>query len=337
MKAKTNKPGSVTMRQAILEFEKEVRRFVDAESDPMLRDILHGKIDLSVSYIADSIEKKFNGGAVIKGSDGAPDPSRSTITADEVTRIVESVRNTLEKTKVIYVSKRDLQNDPANIPAQQTGFYRLDESAALAGLTALEAARLMLIREGKLLDRLRIPCTEIDAPPLARKLLTLEEMRTSGVEGTVHPLAEWLRRAREKEISYIPGLDYAVAQSTGVTPVAAVTTTAPTPDTDQGGTENAPMENRMTQGQAEAAKTSRAQRRRNRLYQEVELIPDWVTQTESRIATILHDKIGKGSCVKLVTPDSISWVDGQGGKQETQRTSFKKWLSRHFDRKTPTA
>ena len=234
MKAKTSKPSSLTLNQAILKFGKEVERFVNDESDPVLRGFLQGRIDLSISSIADSIEKQFIGGVVIKGSDGAPDPSRSTITADEVTRIVESVRNTLKKTKVIYVSQRDLQNDPANIPANQAGFYRLDESATLAGLTALEVARLMLIQEGKLLDRLRIPCTEIDAPPLARKLLTLEEMRTSGVEGTVHPLAEWLERAREKEIVYIPGLDYAVAQSPGATPAAVVTTPAPTPDTDQG-------------------------------------------------------------------------------------------------------
>lgn len=108
------------------------------------------------------------------------------------------------------LSQCDRDNDPANIPARQAGFYGFDEAAALAGLTALEAAGLLLTREGELLERLGIPCDETDAPPLAKKLLTLEEMRTSGVDGTIHPLAEWLQRARKNGIAYLPGLDWAV-------------------------------------------------------------------------------------------------------------------------------
>lgn len=104
----------------------------------------------------------------------------------------------------------DAPRDPETAAEYEAGFYGFDKSAALAGLTALEAARLLLVRDGDLLRRLGIPCTETDAPPLARKLLTLEEMRTTGVDGTIHPLAEWLRRAREKGIEYLPGLDWAV-------------------------------------------------------------------------------------------------------------------------------
>lgn len=117
-----------------------------------------------------------------------------------------------EKEAECFVSD-DYQNDPANIPAIQVSFYQLAKPAELAGLTALKAAHLILIREDELLDRLGIPCPEIDAPPLAMRLLTLEEMNTSGAEGTFRPLAEWLRRAREKNIAYIPGLDYAVEQA----------------------------------------------------------------------------------------------------------------------------
>jgi len=104
----------------------------------------------------------------------------------------------------------DAEHDPKNAAECEATFYEFDEAAALAGLTALEAARLLLTRDGELLRRLGIPCFEEDAPPLARKLLTLEEMRASGVESTVHPLAEWLRRAKEKGIEYLPGLDWAV-------------------------------------------------------------------------------------------------------------------------------
>ena len=69
--------------------------------------------------------------------------------------------------------------------------------------------------------------------------------------------------------------------------------------------------------------------RRNRLYQEVEMIEGWRAMTEARIATTLSDKTVIGTCVISVTADSISWIDGQGGKQKTLRTSFKKWLRRN--------
>ena len=59
MKAKTSKPGSVTLQKAIQEAEKGIKRIVDAETDPMLREILGGRIDLSIPNIADSIEKGF--------------------------------------------------------------------------------------------------------------------------------------------------------------------------------------------------------------------------------------------------------------------------------------
>lgn len=104
----------------------------------------------------------------------------------------------------------DTPRDPKMAAEYEAAFYEFDKSAALAGITALDAACLLLVRNSELQCRLGVPCTETDAPPLARQLLTLEEMRTSCMEGTIHPLAEWLMRAREKGIEYHPGLDWAV-------------------------------------------------------------------------------------------------------------------------------
>lgn len=106
-----NKPDSISIQQAVQKAEKEIERIADAESDPMLRAILLGRIDLSISNIADSIEMKYLEGSVVKQSDGAIDPELSTMTFD----ILQYVRNSLEETKKNYISQRDSLNDPANI------------------------------------------------------------------------------------------------------------------------------------------------------------------------------------------------------------------------------
>ncbi len=108
---KMSKPNSISIQQAIQEAEREVERFVDAESDPMLRAILQDRIDLSISNIADSIEKNYLGGLVIKRSDGSIDPSQSTITSDHL----EFVRYSLEKTKKEYLSRYDHVKNPADL------------------------------------------------------------------------------------------------------------------------------------------------------------------------------------------------------------------------------
>lgn len=108
---KMSKPNSISIQQAIQEAEREVERFVDAESDPMLRAILQDRIDLSISNIADSIEKNYLEGLVIKRSDGSIDPSQSTITSDHL----EFVRYSLEKTKKEYLSRYDHVKNPADL------------------------------------------------------------------------------------------------------------------------------------------------------------------------------------------------------------------------------
>lgn len=106
-----NKSNSVSIQQAIQEAKREIERFVNAESDPMLRAILRGRIDLSVSNIADSIEKNYFEGSVIKRSDGSIDPLQSTITSDHL----ERVRYSLIETKKRYLSQHDNVASPADI------------------------------------------------------------------------------------------------------------------------------------------------------------------------------------------------------------------------------
>ncbi len=131
------------------------------------------------------------------------------------------------------VKEWDYEKDPANLPARQAAKYQLHAAAAMVGLTALEAAHFMLMGKGTSLGLSGISPTAIDELPLTRRLLTLDELRTYGAEGPFHPLAEWLRRAREEKIAYMPGLDYAVAQRMGVTSGVVVTMTTTTSDTDQ--------------------------------------------------------------------------------------------------------
>lgn len=107
MKEKASKPGCITLQQAIQAAEKEIGSFVDAESDPMLRAILHGRIDLSIDSMADSIEKNFLEGSVIKRSDGSIDSLQSTVTTD----LMPWIRRALEKTKT-NLSPPDDVNDP---------------------------------------------------------------------------------------------------------------------------------------------------------------------------------------------------------------------------------
>ena len=150
------------------------------------------------------------------------------------------------------VANRDCSDDPANKPAHQAGFYGFDKAAALAGLTALQAARHLLSREDELLDRLGIPCFDVDAPSLAKQLLALDEMRASGAD-TIHPLAEWLRRAKDKGIEYLPGLDWAVEHCSSLGKRETQRTQEDTPAGGQ-------LENWKMRVQAEAAARWRNQR-----------------------------------------------------------------------------
>lgn len=207
--------SNISLAQAIEECEKEVDRIVTAESDPMLRGILRGRIHLSASDIAERIERKVIEAVVVTGDNGIIDPKQTTVTKAEAYKLMDFVRRRLADAKARFMAQKEYFSDPDNSLELQAKFYQLDEHAALAGLTALEAANLLLIREGELLERHGIPCTEVDAPPLAKKLLTLVEMHrhtSDAIHHTIHPLSEWLLRARRVGIEYIPGLDFAIAQ-----------------------------------------------------------------------------------------------------------------------------
>jgi len=185
------------------------------------------------------------------------------------------------------------------------GTYRIEESGVtgevgdiseVVGLTSEDQAVLLEFKRKAKLD---FPCTP-------------------------QRLIEWVKDT-DGEFTlpddFVLQIEEAKASAEAVDELAKSAKEKAVPDDDQGNNEDAPQE---------------TQRRRNRLYQEVELIPDWATLTESRIATVLGDKAGKGiCCVKSVTSNGISWIDGNGGKQETSRKSFGKWLSRNRDSKTP--
>lgn len=102
--------------------------------------------------------------------------------------------------------------DQDTAPERQAGFYRrqIESFVRRAGISAIEAARLILIRDGDILYRLGPPDVESNASILAKELLTLDEARSTKIDGTIHPLSEWLQRARDRCIEYIPGLDWAV-------------------------------------------------------------------------------------------------------------------------------
>lgn len=142
-----NKPNSISIQQAVQKAEKEIKRIADAESDPMLRAILLGRIDLSISDIADSIEKKYLEGSIVKQSDGEIDPGLSTMTFD----ILQYVRSSLEETKKWYLSQHDNEKSPADILVENAhyviAYYSIrkewDLWAAKQQLLASEAIPLM--------------------------------------------------------------------------------------------------------------------------------------------------------------------------------------------------
>lgn len=207
--------SNISLAQAIEECKKEVERNVNAESDPMLLGILRGRIHLSASDIAERIERKVIEGVVVTGDNGIIDPKQTTVTKAEAYKLMDFVRRRLADAKARFMAQKEYFSDPDNSLELQAKFYQLDEHAALAGLTALEAANLLLIREGDLLERHGISCIEQEAPLLAERLLTLDEMQRFGprseyLSRTIHPLSEWVVRAKEKKIEYLPALDYAV-------------------------------------------------------------------------------------------------------------------------------
>jgi hypothetical protein len=109
----------------------------------------------------------------------------------------------------------DNTRNPAAAAKFAVAFYELDKVASLPKIPAIQAAELLLIRDGDLLKRLGLPCVDVEAPLLAHQLLATDEMR-DGVDvntliaTTYQPYAEWLRRARDKSIEYLPEHDLAV-------------------------------------------------------------------------------------------------------------------------------
>lgn len=113
-KPAAKKPASISLEKAIPELEREVKRIAELESDPMLRAILTGRIILTADEMADSIEKGFLEGKVIYDSNGAPDPAQSSIAANELPRLLDFIRRSLEKTKVLYLEQHNIEGCPAS-------------------------------------------------------------------------------------------------------------------------------------------------------------------------------------------------------------------------------
>lgn len=114
---------SVSLQKAIPELEREVKRIAELESDPTLRAILSGRIILTADEIADSIKKNFIVGKVIYDSNGAPDPARSTIAANELPRFLEFIRRALEETKASYLKSDEEENDHALSLERKVGWW----------------------------------------------------------------------------------------------------------------------------------------------------------------------------------------------------------------------
>lgn len=114
---------SVSLQKAIPELEREVKRIVELESDPTLRIRLSGRFILTADEIADSIKENFIVGKVIYDSNGAPDPARSTIAANELPRFLEFIRRALEEKKASYLKSDEEENDPALSQERKVGWW----------------------------------------------------------------------------------------------------------------------------------------------------------------------------------------------------------------------
>lgn len=114
---------SVSLQKAIPELEREVKRIAELESDPTLRAILSGRFILTADEIADSIKENFIVGKVIYDSNGAPDPARSNIAANELPRFLEFIRRALEETKASYLKSDEEENDPALSLERKVGWW----------------------------------------------------------------------------------------------------------------------------------------------------------------------------------------------------------------------
>lgn len=92
------------------------------------------------------------------------------------------------------------------------GFHELDKMARLAKISAIDAAYLLLIREG---SELGPPNSDVEAPRLAHMLLTADEIQQGRhlddlIRTTHQPYAEWLLRARAAGVKYLSAHDLAV-------------------------------------------------------------------------------------------------------------------------------
>ena len=77
--------------------------------------------------------------------------------------------------------------------------------------------------------------------------------------------------------------------------------------------------------------------RRNRLYEEIEMIPGFEAMTKAKIRSSLEPVAGKpNSCVTEVARESIKWKDANGNPQATDTEALGKWLQRHPKRKKRT-
>jgi len=195
------------IQQVIPELEREVKRIAELESDPILRAILTGRIILTADEIADSIKDGFLEGKVIYDSNGAPDPKRSTITANELPRFLDFIHRSLEKTKMSYLAQQNIEGDPASI---NLGYYAAvacdvgsvgdwDYWASLPRLEPREVACLMFELEPKHFDEIHSARnTHLQPGALADEIDKVERSATRDHEGEKLSPEQWIEWAQGK-------------------------------------------------------------------------------------------------------------------------------------------
>ena len=218
-KSATKRPASVSLQKAIPELEREVTRIAELESDPMLRAILAGRIILTADEIADSIENGFLEGKVIYDSNGAPDPVRSIITANELPRFLDFIRRSLEETKVLYLEQHNIEACPASINLGCWSAVAHDVGSVedwgywcrLKYLTPMEASCLLVTLDPDSYANIKTHNTP-QVNELGKYVVRLERHAERDNEGKKLSAAKWIEWAQGKGYAVPKEFDKAVKQ-----------------------------------------------------------------------------------------------------------------------------
>lgn len=214
-KPAVKKPTSISFEKAIPELEREVKRIAELESDPMLRALLTGRIILTADEMADSIKNGFLGGKVIYDSNGAPDSKQSTIAANELPRLLDFIRRSLEETKTLYLEQHNTESPVEGTPAyfeQQAGmeydFYsaiardvgcvnNLRYWCKLKYLTPMEASCLLIELDPDSYANIKTHNTP-QVNELGKYVVRLERHAARDNEGKNLSAAKWIEWAQGK-------------------------------------------------------------------------------------------------------------------------------------------